>query len=264
MLLRRITKHVTDQNWFAVFIDFLIVVVGVFIGIQVANWNETQQDQQEQYVILELLESDIQSDIKLIEATTKYQNILKADYLFCLDVLARKIDVTEAEFNKKFASMITLPKFTQKRTSFENLVSSGKLELIDNQTLTNQFINYYNDDYEGWNTAMQDYTRNIIAPYLMKFDHIPLPNNQSDSIKKFIKDNYSEASNPIPPIDVNQFDIKPKSLEEYRNNLFIINALRYKHLNISGQIDAYKSLLEQSKLLLEKISEEKLKISTGK
>ena len=31
MLLRRITKHVKDQNWFAVFIDFLIVVVGVFI-----------------------------------------------------------------------------------------------------------------------------------------------------------------------------------------------------------------------------------------
>jgi hypothetical protein len=43
MLLRRITKDVTDQNWFAVFIDFLIVVVGVFIGIQVANWNDVRQ-----------------------------------------------------------------------------------------------------------------------------------------------------------------------------------------------------------------------------
>lgn len=44
MLLRRITKHVKDQNWFAVGIDFLIVVFGVFIGIQFANWNDTQQD----------------------------------------------------------------------------------------------------------------------------------------------------------------------------------------------------------------------------
>jgi hypothetical protein len=40
MLLRRVTKHVKDQNWFAVGIDFAIVVVGVFIGLQVANWNE--------------------------------------------------------------------------------------------------------------------------------------------------------------------------------------------------------------------------------
>ena len=36
MLLRRVMQHVKDQNWFAVCIDFLIVVVGVFIGIQVS------------------------------------------------------------------------------------------------------------------------------------------------------------------------------------------------------------------------------------
>jgi hypothetical protein len=35
MLLRRVIEHVREQNWLAVFIDFLIVVVGVFIGIQV-------------------------------------------------------------------------------------------------------------------------------------------------------------------------------------------------------------------------------------
>jgi len=40
MILRRVTEHVKAQNWLAVGIDFLIVVVGVFIGIQVANWNE--------------------------------------------------------------------------------------------------------------------------------------------------------------------------------------------------------------------------------
>ena len=37
MILRRITEHVKAQNWFAVAIDFVIVVVGVFIGIQVSN-----------------------------------------------------------------------------------------------------------------------------------------------------------------------------------------------------------------------------------
>lgn len=41
MILRRITGHVKDQNWFAVGVDFFIVVVGVFISIQVANWNDS-------------------------------------------------------------------------------------------------------------------------------------------------------------------------------------------------------------------------------
>ena len=44
MLLRRVMKHVRDQNWFAVGIDFVIVVTGVFIGIQVANWNTERQN----------------------------------------------------------------------------------------------------------------------------------------------------------------------------------------------------------------------------
>ena len=42
MILRRITKHVKDQNWFAVGLDFVIVVFGVFIGLQVSNWNDVR------------------------------------------------------------------------------------------------------------------------------------------------------------------------------------------------------------------------------
>ncbi|MEL6826756.1 MAG: hypothetical protein AAFN91_10960 [Pseudomonadota bacterium] len=62
MLLRRITKHVKDQNWFAVGIDFVIVVIGVFIGIQVANWNEARTDAiQEQEILADLL-TDLQAD----------------------------------------------------------------------------------------------------------------------------------------------------------------------------------------------------------
>ena len=37
MILRRITEHVKAQNWFAVGLDFLIVVVGVFIGVHAAS-----------------------------------------------------------------------------------------------------------------------------------------------------------------------------------------------------------------------------------
>ena len=42
MLLRRVTLHIKQQNWFAVLLDFLIVVLGG-IGVQVANWNETEK-----------------------------------------------------------------------------------------------------------------------------------------------------------------------------------------------------------------------------
>jgi len=65
MILRSVMKHVRDQNWFAVFLDFLIVVVGVFIGIQVANWNEMRQEREEETAILERLSDETKALIEI-------------------------------------------------------------------------------------------------------------------------------------------------------------------------------------------------------
>lgn len=44
MILRRFMKHVTDQNWFAVGLDILVVITGIFLGMQVNEWNEDRKD----------------------------------------------------------------------------------------------------------------------------------------------------------------------------------------------------------------------------
>lgn len=61
MLLRRITQHVKDQNWTAIGIDFVIVVVGVFIGIQVSNWNAARTDRDREAFILDALKEDFRT-----------------------------------------------------------------------------------------------------------------------------------------------------------------------------------------------------------
>lgn len=43
MILRRVILHFRKQEWTAIFLDFLIVVAGVFVGIQVSNWNAARQ-----------------------------------------------------------------------------------------------------------------------------------------------------------------------------------------------------------------------------
>ena len=37
MILRRITKHVKDHNWFAVALDFFIVIAGILIAFQITK-----------------------------------------------------------------------------------------------------------------------------------------------------------------------------------------------------------------------------------
>lgn len=69
MLFRRVMQHVRDQNWTAVGIDFVIVVVGVFVGIQVSNWNESRVERAQEQAILARLVEDYR---QLVEREVAY------------------------------------------------------------------------------------------------------------------------------------------------------------------------------------------------
>ena len=59
MRLRSLTKHIREQNWFAVALDFFIVVVGILIAFQITNWNEARERRQSERGYLEQLHSDV-------------------------------------------------------------------------------------------------------------------------------------------------------------------------------------------------------------
>ena len=45
MLLHRFARSLKDQNWTAIAVEFLLLVLGVFLGIQVSNWNQSLSEQ---------------------------------------------------------------------------------------------------------------------------------------------------------------------------------------------------------------------------
>ena len=72
MILRSVVKHVSDQNWFAVGIDFLIVVVGVFIGIQVSNWNDEAGRLAKEQAYLALIHEELMQNTRRSEKILEY------------------------------------------------------------------------------------------------------------------------------------------------------------------------------------------------
>lgn len=74
MLLRKIIQHVREQNWTAVAIDFFIVVLGVFVGMQVTNWNESRLEAQRAHGYLARIRADLGSDIQAAERRVAYWN----------------------------------------------------------------------------------------------------------------------------------------------------------------------------------------------
>lgn len=59
MILRRLAQHIREQNWTAITIEFVLLVVGVFLGIQVANWNEDLQDRLTEREYLDRLRGEL-------------------------------------------------------------------------------------------------------------------------------------------------------------------------------------------------------------
>lgn len=72
MILRRFMKHVTDQNWFAVGLDVLVVIVGIFLGLQVQAWYDGRNEQ----IAAEAFVNKLTDDISIAIAVTEEDEAL--------------------------------------------------------------------------------------------------------------------------------------------------------------------------------------------
>lgn len=78
MIPRRVYEHAKAHNWFAVAIDFLIVVLGVYIGIQVSNWNESRAAYGRETEFLRELRDEIVENNSALDARIAYTKLVIA------------------------------------------------------------------------------------------------------------------------------------------------------------------------------------------
>ena len=62
MILRRVIGHFRKQEWTAIALDFLIVVFGVYIGLQVQEWGQAQVDRKRELQIVADMLADLEID----------------------------------------------------------------------------------------------------------------------------------------------------------------------------------------------------------
>ena len=145
MLLRRVIRHVRNQEWAAIAIDFVIVVVGVFIGIQAANWNEARADQARGRGYLERIHSDLEADL------ANYQNRIRfwravSDYgrtgLAYADT-GHLGNRTNWDLLLAYFQASQVAEFWTNSTTYDELRSAGELNLITNLKLRNALARYY-------------------------------------------------------------------------------------------------------------------------
>lgn len=144
MLLRSITKHIKGQNWFAVFIDFLIVVVGVFIGLQVGNWNEAVKERAKEKLVNEQLVEEFTAAGEL-SRTARVGNDESLEAI--REVLRVIRDGNEPEDKEAFLKSLrlagSLKSGPSEPVTLIELLSSGGLSELSSPKLRTALVQYH-------------------------------------------------------------------------------------------------------------------------
>lgn len=143
MLLRRISQHVKEQNWFAVFLDFIIVVVGILIAFQITNWNEARDERAQEKIWLNRLSSDFD---RIIEQGNFLNPQMKEQIPAIQRVIAHvrsgsppELEGTFFEDLKRLNQVWVNMDFS---STYAELVATGELSKIQNEELRDKLAKF--------------------------------------------------------------------------------------------------------------------------
>ena len=145
MILRRVVQHLRHQHWTAVAIELVIVVAGVFIGLQVNNWNEDRRDRVRGLAYLQGIAADLDETVASIEKSIGYsQDRIGFDEL--LIKAATDPGLVRAEPGR-FLFAVTRGGYTHSPSirgdTFETIKSTGSLGTIRDQKLVRDLMKFY-------------------------------------------------------------------------------------------------------------------------
>ncbi|MGB7905435.1 MAG: hypothetical protein WCF43_12120 [Steroidobacteraceae bacterium] len=144
MNLSRLMEHVRKLEWTAIGIELVIVIVGVFIGMQVSNWNVEREARQRGALFAERLKADLREEAWYYQLQIEYSRDVLANAERAVNALSgQSTDSNEALLVSAYRATQYRQK-ARRRATYDELVSTGTLGLIKSQTLRNTALQVYN------------------------------------------------------------------------------------------------------------------------
>jgi hypothetical protein len=140
MILARIAQHLRRQDWAAITIELLIVVFGVFIGLQVNNWNEMRRDQAREHEYLVRIHADLETTLERRGPSSnaaQWNDRRLATQATVLDALrtGRLTDADRAAFDEGLMLFGFIGGIDVRWSAVEELKSTGSMTLVRDATL---------------------------------------------------------------------------------------------------------------------------------
>ncbi len=146
---RKIRQKLLTENKFSKYLiyaigEIVLVVIGILIALQINNWNQRRQNQKLELEYLIGIKANLNDDIFELESHFKGDTIKFDAYTFLVRTFNSKDYLSKKqEIISNIYSISRLGWFEGQNIVFENLKSSGKLNLIQSDTIRNSIQKYY-------------------------------------------------------------------------------------------------------------------------
>ncbi len=143
MIIKRISQRILNRNWRELSVEILVVVVGVFLAIQVENWNEARKERGQEKALLESLYTDLTENKEIGERYVERYSEIETDALKLLKIAQSKQEPTSNDFyhiiNGTFG--VRPPRFI--RNTWDVLTASSQLTIIKNADIKEEVAEFY-------------------------------------------------------------------------------------------------------------------------
>lgn len=77
-MIKRLRERLKQQDWVGVWIELALVVVGVFLGIQVSNWNDERKERSQERAHVARIAEDVRSDVAVLDEVIRVSSVRMA------------------------------------------------------------------------------------------------------------------------------------------------------------------------------------------
>jgi hypothetical protein len=163
MILRHVIAHFRKQEWTAIAIDLVIVVLGVVIGIEVSNWNAARADRERAHGYLERVRDDLDADIAGYRDRLDFWRGVAAFGARGL-AYAETGDAAGAsqwELLLAYFQASQVGAFNLTEATYDELRSAGELGLLGDPGLRDRLASYYTNSYVPALSESPEYRKHV-------------------------------------------------------------------------------------------------------
>jgi len=143
MILGGLAKNLKEQNWIAIVVEFVLLVCGVFLGIQAANWNEDREQDRKSAVFTERLRDDLRMEAWNYEAQIDYNKQVMANAKRTVDALTGRAPLSDEALLVAAYRATQYNGSSRRRATYDELTSTGEIGLIRDRTLRTLAMDIY-------------------------------------------------------------------------------------------------------------------------